>query len=40
MIRLKDDNEYREKREDDNIRSYNFIERTNNYIRNYMKNIY
>ena len=40
MIRLKNDNEYREKRENNDVQSYNFIERANNYIRSYMKNVH
>ena len=39
VIRLRKDNEYREDREEDDIRSYDLIERANAYIRNYINNV-
>ena len=38
VIRLRGGNEYREGREGGDVRLYNSDDRTNNYIRSYMKN--
>ena len=37
IIRLRDGNEYRERREGGDVRSYNSIVRVNDYFRNFMK---
>ena len=38
IIRFRNENEYRENRESDNIRLYNSKKRASQYIRSYMKN--
>ena len=40
VIRLRGGNEYREDREGDDVRPYNSNERTNQYIRSYIKYTY
>ena len=40
VIRLKGGNEYREGREESDVRPYNSAERANTYIRSYMKRSY
>ena len=39
MIRLRESNEYRKDYKENNIRSYNLIDRANIYIRNYIKSV-